>query len=167
VQAALLPLALFSQVLCVNGQITNEPTVGDEIDTRAALTTDQFGSLQAHNDGRKSENLTQLIWDDTLAADAQVWANFLAQLGNMQHSTSAQRPNEGENLAWFLYVSSLYHFITSIRYLIMIYSSTEDIQSPMTLGAQAWMNEVSLYHGENIPQGDFSAYGHYSKLLPL
>jgi hypothetical protein len=29
------------------------------------------------------------------------------------------------------------------------------------------MNEVSLYHGENIPQGDFSAYGHYSKLLPL
>jgi uncharacterized protein YkwD len=100
-RTALLPLALFSQILCVNGQITNEPTVGDHIDARAALTTDQLGSLAAQNNGRKSQNLAQLIWDDTLASDAQAWANSLAKLGSLQHSTSAQRPNEGENLAYF------------------------------------------------------------------
>lgn len=37
-------------------------------------------------------------------------------------------------------------------------------QNPLSGGAQMWMNEAKDYHGEPIGQGDFSKYGHYSKI---
>lgn len=117
-----------------------------ELDTRATtLTLDQSVGLKVQNNGRQSLSEVLLVWDDTLTAHAQQWANYLAQIDQLQHSTSSQRPGEGENLAWAW--------------------ATNGIKYPQTQAAQGWMAEQSNYHGEVIPQGDFASYGHYTQCV--
>lgn len=166
VKLLLLPLAFISHV---NAAVTAEPEEGFLVDRATTLTLDQAVAVKTQNNGRLTKNLTNLVWDDALAADAQKWATYLAGIDKLQHSTSDQRPNQGENLAWALYVpypiprdqnemgNLADHRMTS---------ATNGIKYPMTQGAQAWMAEESNYHNENIPQGDFASYGHYSKRLP-
>lgn len=96
-----LTAALLIAAQVVSGQVTNDPPEGFElVDRRAALTLDQATAVKIQNDVRASKNLSLLLWDVQLTADAQAWANNLAQINKLVHSTSAQRPNEGENLAW-------------------------------------------------------------------
>lgn len=66
----------------------------------AALNGDQTKALKIHNDGRKTKGCPPLAWDAGLAQHAQQWANHLAKIDKLEHSTGAQRPGEGENLAW-------------------------------------------------------------------
>jgi hypothetical protein len=54
--------------------------------------------LAAHNTERVALDLPPLVWSETLAAEAAVWANQLAELGWLQHSPGNQRQGEGENL---------------------------------------------------------------------
>jgi hypothetical protein len=119
--ALVLPLAFYSQVACVNGATinTDESTSG-ELTGRAALTLDQSVALKTHNNGRASKNLTLLLWDATLTQHAQTWADYLAKIDNMQHSTSAQRPNEGENLAYAWYVPLFYLVISRDCHLTVL-----------------------------------------------
>jgi uncharacterized protein YkwD len=113
------------------------------------LSPDQQQGLNIQNNGRKQKGLAPLQWDDHLASEAQKWANNLAQhIGHMQHSTSQERPNQGENLFWGM-------------------ASPGPYKDPYTHAAQGWMNEAAKYHGEKIGEGNFSAYGHYSKLLSV
>jgi Cysteine-rich secretory protein family len=52
--------------------------------------------LNAHNKYRQEVNVPPLKWSNTLASNAQKWANYLASRGgNLQHS---QNSGEGENL---------------------------------------------------------------------
>ncbi|MBD1871420.1 SCP-like extracellular [Oculatella sp. FACHB-28] len=53
--------------------------------------------LEAHNKYRAEVNVAPLTWSDTLASNAQEWANHLASLGGntLQHSPNS---GEGENL---------------------------------------------------------------------
>lgn len=109
------------------------------------LSQDQQHGLDIQNNGRKNKGLAPLQWDDKLAAEAQQWAIHLANVvGHMEHSTSAQRPNAGENLFWG-------------------WSSPGPYKEPYMHAAQGWMNEAAKYHGEAIGQGNDSAYGHYSQ----
>ncbi|KAI4596932.1 hypothetical protein KJ359_004842 [Pestalotiopsis sp. 9143b] len=166
--ALVLPLSFYSQFAGVNASplvdgafevgtpLTHvqvaareaSPEVVDlsELEARATtLTLDQAVAVQVQNNGRTALNLTKMVWDDSLAADAQTWANYLAKIDQLQHSTSAQRPNQGENLAWAW--------------------ATNGIKYPLTQGAQGWMAEKSSYNGEVIPQGNFAAYGHYTQCV--
>lgn len=34
----------------------------------------------------------------------------------------------------------------------------------LTDATRAWLNEKPNYHGENIPDGDFAKYGHYTQV---
>lgn len=54
--------------------------------------------LDVHNRYRAEVAVPPLQWSDSLAADAQSWANYLASLGGLQliHSNT---PGQGENLA--------------------------------------------------------------------
>lgn len=52
-------------------------------------------------------------------------------------------------------------------WLTVFCRATNGIKYPLTQGAQGWMAEKSSYHGEVIPQGNFAAYGHYSKYIDL
>lgn len=55
--------------------------------------------LNAHNRYRAEVGVPPLIWSNTLANQAQQWANHLASIGGkLQHSSNSERPNEGENL---------------------------------------------------------------------
>lgn len=70
------------------------------INAAAALNGDQTKALKIHNDGRKTKGCPALTWDAGLAQHAQQWANHLAKIDKLEHSTGDQRPGEGENLAW-------------------------------------------------------------------
>ncbi|KAH6654825.1 CAP domain-containing protein, partial [Truncatella angustata] len=109
------------------------------------LSSDQATTLKTQNDQRLTKELKSLIWDDNLAADAQQWANHLASIDSLMHSTSDQRANQGENLA--------YSF------------NSDGVLYPLTQGAQGWVAEVSNYNNEIIPQGNFAAYGHYTQVM--
>lgn len=54
--------------------------------------------LAAHNQERDRMNVPRLSWSKDLARDAQGWADRLAKLGRMEHTTQAQRKSTGENL---------------------------------------------------------------------
>lgn len=54
--------------------------------------------LEEHNDARDDVGVPRLTWSNRLAAEAQQWAEVLAQRGNMQHSTHEGRGGAGENL---------------------------------------------------------------------
>ncbi|KAL9135852.1 MAG: hypothetical protein Q9175_002941 [Cornicularia normoerica] len=134
------------------------------------LSQDQANALQIHNQGTYFPSLPlhhyhptnkptltarsaansisgavsrpSLNWDTALASDAQNWANNLASANSgLNHSTSDQRPNEGENLYW---VSS---------------------GGALADAAQGWVNEGSKYSGQKIGEGDFGAYGHYTQCI--
>jgi uncharacterized protein YkwD len=80
--------------------ISSAPGVHVLATAHATLTGDQAAALKVQNDGRKGKGLAPLVWDNTLVHHAQQWANHLAQIDKMEHSTGSQRPGEGENLAW-------------------------------------------------------------------
>jgi len=108
------------------------------VSASARLLADQQQGIDIQNKGRQAKGLPYLTWDTKLVASAQQCANKIASTGNFAHCQSA------ENL----------------------YAQYGSTAPPLAAAAQAWMNEAPSYHGEVIPQGDFSAYGHYSECLP-
>lgn len=54
--------------------------------------------MKAHNEKRAAHGASPLKWSDTLARDAQEWADHLANdVGFLEH---AEGPGQGENLYW-------------------------------------------------------------------
>lgn len=64
-----------------------------------ALSNDENEALRLHNVARAKHSIPGLVWDAELANNALSWAKEIAKKGKLEHSTSAQRPNQGENLA--------------------------------------------------------------------
>jgi hypothetical protein len=77
-------------------------------------------------------------WDNTLAADAQQWAQYTADTNNMVHSGVV---GQGEN----------------------IYASSRS--SNLANAAKAWCSEEKNYNGQILPGGDFESYGHYTQVV--
>jgi uncharacterized protein YkwD len=65
-----------------------------------ALSQNQFAQeiLAAHNRYRAAVNVPPLTWSNSLAKDAQKWANHLASLGGNTLQHSSNLGNQGENL---------------------------------------------------------------------
>ncbi|KAK5193781.1 hypothetical protein LTR99_005990 [Exophiala xenobiotica] len=111
------------------------------------MTPDQQQALDIQNKGRANKGIKPLQWDGDLHNKAQEWATHLANnVGHMQHSTSAERPDQGENLFWG-------------------WASPGPYKDPYTHAAQGWMNEGAKYHGEAIGQGNLSDWGHYTQCM--
>ncbi|KAF5004935.1 hypothetical protein FDECE_8588 [Fusarium decemcellulare] len=91
-----------------------------------ALTADQKEALRLHNVARAKVKNKALIWDTNLETAARAWAKKVAQKGKLEHSQSATRPNQGENMA-YAWSSGTY-------------------KSPMTAGTQGWLAEAKNYH---------------------
>ncbi|VUC29355.1 unnamed protein product [Clonostachys rosea] len=109
------------------------------------VSADQLESLRLHNVARAGRRLKAVVWDTSLESSARDWANYIAGLNSLQHSSSDQRPNQGENLAYS--------------------KSSAPILNPATIGTQLWLAEVSNYNGETIPKGNFESYGHYTQCM--
>ena len=61
------------------------------------------GILAVHNRERAAVGVPPLVWSEKLAADAKVWAEHLATIGQYVHDYEGQRTlGEGENLASFV-----------------------------------------------------------------
>ncbi|KAK7720935.1 hypothetical protein SLS64_001228 [Diaporthe eres] len=102
--------------------------------------SDSQSALNAHNDARRSapgQQRPDLTWDDGLANDARQYAQHLADTKKFEHSGVN---GQGENL----------------------FMSSGD--ASLTDATHAWLNEKPNYHGENIPDGDFGSYGHYTQV---
>ncbi|KLE35531.1 CAP domain-containing protein [Aurantiacibacter luteus] len=54
--------------------------------------------LAAHNAARAEAGTPPLEWNPRLAAEAQAWAEHLAEIGRMEHSDRDTRAGVGENL---------------------------------------------------------------------
>ncbi|CAH1782049.1 unnamed protein product [Owenia fusiformis] len=119
---------------------------------RAALSLDEYRQEQLvdHNNYRDVHDASPLSLDANLNAEAQAYAEHLAQLGSMTHCTRAKRQlnqagigcdegihGNGENLAW----SS---------------SQTTDLNT----ATKMWYDEVCLYdfgnHGFSMETGHFT-----------
>lgn len=100
----------------------------------------------ARRDAVQNHNSTcgALVWDDQLANNAKAWAEHLAQIGQMVHSSGDQRPGQGENLYSYMGTNATPNFNDA---------------------AVAWCNEKPQFPGGNFGNGNWEAYGHYSQVV--
>lgn len=102
------------------------------------INDEQRDALNVHNDARGKKGVQALNWDGNLANDAQGYAQTLADSKELKHSGVN---GQGENL----------------------FMSSGD--ASLADAVRAWLGEEANYHGEKIGEGDFMAWGHYSKTL--
>jgi hypothetical protein len=91
------------------------------------------------NRERAAVQVPPLVWSNTLAADAQAWADHLATINNMVHSPGNFK-DYAETIASWTHGDTL-------RTMVM-----------------SWINEKSLYHGEPMPPGG-GGFSHYTALV--
>lgn len=102
--------------------------------------------LAVHNTERAAVGVAPLTWSDSLAGDAQVWANHLADIDQLVHAGGDTNPNEGENLA-------------------------EGSSGGYTDGelAQLWADEKSYFVYGTFPDvsndGNWANVGHYTQMI--
>jgi uncharacterized protein YkwD len=137
----------FEEPVDVLGEAAALVSQSFSVSAAPSISGDQSQGLNIQNNGRRGKGVEALVWDKGLESEATKWAQNLARMGKMEHSTSAQRPNQGENLFWGM-------------------ASPGPYKNPYTKAAEGWMAEVKDYHGEKIGQGNLSKYGHYSKGSP-
>ncbi|KAI1842274.1 hypothetical protein JX266_011559 [Neoarthrinium moseri] len=107
------------------------------------LILDQTTALDMHNTARANVGVLPLVWDAALEADAQEYANYIASIDSLVHSTGS---GQGENLAF--------------------QRSSSGVRFPLSVSTNSWLQEEVNYNGEVIPEGNFAAYGHYTQYLP-
>ena len=103
--------------------------------------------LAAHNAERVQAGIAPLAWNDSLAADARVWAKELAASGRFEHSPDEPgKPEEGENL----------------------WAGTPRAFSPEAM-VHLWAAEKSDYQPGTFPNnsrsGDVERVGHYTQMI--
>jgi uncharacterized protein YkwD len=101
--------------------------------------------LAAHNQYRKAVGVSPLVWSDTLAQDAQQWADKLAAMAGktLQHSKASDRPRQGENL-WMGSSAKRYSYTNMVDF---------------------WGAEKKVYRGEAITASNFLKIGHYTQIV--
>ncbi|KAG8168929.1 hypothetical protein KVR01_001678 [Diaporthe batatas] len=113
--------------------------------SNSSLSSDAQKALDAHNSARSDVGTAALVWDDTLASNAQEYGETLASqygsTGTLEHS---QVSDQGENLYWQG-------------------GSGDDI--PMTNAANMWIGEKSQYNGEVITASNYMNFGHYTQAV--
>ena len=102
--------------------------------------------LAVHNSERVLVGVPALTWSNSLAADAQAWADHLADIDQMVHAGSDTNPNEGENLA----------------------AGSSGGYTDGQL-AQLWADEKSYFVEGTFPDvssdGNWASVGHYTQMI--
>jgi hypothetical protein len=77
----------------------------------------QATMISAHNQARRQYGSGPLVWDETLARDAAIYAQKLARSGRFEHDPQVgRRPKQGENL--WVGTRSAYSYAEMIGLLI-------------------------------------------------
>lgn len=102
--------------------------------------------LALHNSERAQVGVPPLSWSETLASDAQRWANHLAATGQFAHAGSDENPDSGENLA----AGGAGSFTAAQL-------------------AQLWADEKAYFRYGNFPElstdGNWATVGHYTQVI--
>jgi hypothetical protein len=102
--------------------------------------------LAAHNRERSDSGIRPLVWDSGLAAEAGVWGDYLADIGDLEHSTDESDDPEGENL----WLGTKRHF------------APEEMVG-------MWIEEKQHFEPGIFPAnsrtGDLDDVGHYTQLM--
>ena len=102
--------------------------------------------LAVHNAERAEVGVAPLTWSDSLAQDAQAWANHLADIDQLVHAGSDTNANEGENLA----------------------AGSAGGYTDGQL-AQLWADEKSYFVQGTFPDvssdGNWASVGHYTQMI--
>ncbi len=102
--------------------------------------------LAEHNDARQEVGVAPMTLDDDLSRQALAYAEELARTGRFEHSTSASRPNQGENL----------------------WAGTEGAFTYEVM-ADGWISEKQFYIHDRFPYvsntGDWTDVGHYTQII--
>jgi hypothetical protein len=73
--------------------------------------------IGAHNEARRQYGVGALAWDDGLARDAAIYAQYLARTGRFEHDPQhGRRPPQGENL--FMGTRDAYSYADMIGLLV-------------------------------------------------
>lgn len=108
----------------------------------------QNAVLSVHNQERAQVNVPSLSWSNSLAADAQTYANYLTTLGITPTGIAAHDPNvfkkgQNENLAW----------------------GTKGAYTPTEL-MNLWAEEKRDYvTGTPVPESGGPKVGHYTQMV--
>jgi hypothetical protein len=101
--------------------------------------------LAAHNLERDDVGVQPMRWNASLAADAQQWADHLAQTGRFEHAPENRRAPEGENL----------------------WAGTKGYFSPEAM-VNAWVREKRYFKPGTFPDnsttGRVEDVGHFTQL---
>src|SRR5215212_1131077 len=101
--------------------------------------------LAVHNSERAAVGVPPLVWSDGLADVARVWAEHLATIGELVHTTDAEKEcNCNENLAGFKW--------------------DEGPTAPGG-GTSLWVNEKQNWHGGVLTEENWYPTGHYTQMV--
>lgn len=103
--------------------------------------------LDHHNKVRKEVGVNQLVWDTSLSAYAQRWANYLAESENCKLIHRSDNYREGK-----LYGENLYWGSSAVYY------------SPLS-ASESWYSEKKLYEYKRIDDSNWSKVGHYTQMV--
>jgi hypothetical protein len=98
--------------------------------------------LAGHNRVRAQVGVAPLVWNDSLAASAQTWADRLAAEGQWYHDLSPSR-TWGENL-------SVWSLIPNV---------------PAAHKQEFWFSEMNHYHGGVLTEENWAPAGHYTQAV--
>ncbi|MBN8807284.1 MAG: SCP-like extracellular [Sphingomonas sp.] len=102
--------------------------------------------LAAHNRERAALGIAPLRWDQSLAADAAIWARHLAATGQFEHAPDGKGAPEGENL----------------------WAGTKGYYSAEAM-VDGWAREKRYYKPGRFPDnsttGRVADVGHYTQLM--
>ena len=83
--------------ICLYYPLSNHCPVSHLISNAAASFEEE--GLAAHNEYRAIHDAPAMKLDPRMSQQAAAYAQRLARMGSLQHSSSSERPDQGENLA--------------------------------------------------------------------
>jgi uncharacterized protein YkwD len=129
-----------TQLQSKNSVNTNNNNVGN---TQLQGTDFINTILKIHNNERAAVSVTPLVWSNTLATNAKSWAEHLANINTLQHSTGK---GYGENLSF-----------------------RSDSRGPSAISTaslvQGWVNEKNGYSVHPFQWPGDKAQGHYTQMV--
>jgi hypothetical protein len=126
-------------IIMIIAPILTVPSSGLQISHAQSNADLQNTVLSIHNRERALVGVPALVWSDQLAAGAQTWADHLATINEMVHSTDM---SYGENLAG---------------------KRTGGDTVPTMV--ESWVAEKKDYHGETIDSTNYLVFGHYTQMV--
>ena len=123
--------------------------------------------LGIHNRERAAVGVPPLVWSDELATGAKSWADHVATINQMVHSTGDQRPGQGENIAGWTHGCGLSFSgpLGTQPNFPLDYTKGVCPGDTLRTMVESWVNEKTNWHGGVLTQENWYPTGHYTQVV--